>query len=287
MDREMTPFALMPPNGKQRSPFRYPGGKFYARRLILAAMPPHSVYCEPFAGGASVFFCKAKARRSILNDLDGNLIECYETIRDRPEDLIAGLHGFEATKRMHQFFKEMRRPATPLARAVRFFYLNRTSFSGIMNPDHCGFGYDTRYSIPPDRWPGVIRATARKLKGVELSAEDFEGVLDGLPDGAFAFVDPPYFASDQTKIYTHSFSEPDHLRLERVLARHRERIRFLLTYDNCAPVRDLYPWAVQSAKQWTYHMSRTDDQSTGAKAADGHRGTRSEGRELFLANYRI
>jgi DNA adenine methylase len=37
------------------SPFRYPGGKFYARKLILEHITPHNCYIEPFAGGASIF----------------------------------------------------------------------------------------------------------------------------------------------------------------------------------------------------------------------------------------
>ena len=42
------------------SPFRYAGGKFYARNLILEHIPPHSDYIEPFAGGASIFFAKSR-----------------------------------------------------------------------------------------------------------------------------------------------------------------------------------------------------------------------------------
>ncbi len=42
------------------SPFRYPGGKFYARKLILACLPPHEKYCELFAGGHRSFLLKIK-----------------------------------------------------------------------------------------------------------------------------------------------------------------------------------------------------------------------------------
>lgn len=40
------------------SPFRYAGGKFYARRLILEHIPQHNRYIEPFAGGGSIFLRK-------------------------------------------------------------------------------------------------------------------------------------------------------------------------------------------------------------------------------------
>ena len=49
------------------SPFRYAGGKFYARKLILEHIVPHVYYAEPFAGGASIFFAKDKAATNVLN----------------------------------------------------------------------------------------------------------------------------------------------------------------------------------------------------------------------------
>lgn len=73
------------------SPFRYPGGKFYARKLILEHLIPHDCYIEPFAGGASIFFAKEKVARNILNDADPDLINCYLVIRDNVEGLLLRL----------------------------------------------------------------------------------------------------------------------------------------------------------------------------------------------------
>ncbi len=70
------------------SPFRYAGGKFYARNLILEQIPEHSCFIEPFAGGASIFFAKPKAQHNWLNDIDESLINTYLTIRDEPQALI-------------------------------------------------------------------------------------------------------------------------------------------------------------------------------------------------------
>ncbi len=67
------------------SPFRYAGGKFYARKLINEHIPQHTYYIEPFAGGASVFFAKEKVDGNCLNDIDNNLINCLTIIRDYPK----------------------------------------------------------------------------------------------------------------------------------------------------------------------------------------------------------
>ena len=75
-------------NGTINSPFRYAGGKFYARKLILAHMPRHTAYIEPFAGGGSIFFAKPKVDFNQLNDIDRELVNVYLTIRDNPDELI-------------------------------------------------------------------------------------------------------------------------------------------------------------------------------------------------------
>ena len=80
------------------SPFRYPGGKFYARKLILQHVPLHTSYVEPFAGGASIFFAKPKENVNWLNDADEELTNVYFHIRDHVENLISFLDGIPATK---------------------------------------------------------------------------------------------------------------------------------------------------------------------------------------------
>ncbi len=85
------------------SPFRYAGGKFYARKLILEHLKPHSFYIEPFAGGGSIFFAKPKANRNWLNDMDSELVNCYQMIKEYPNELIASLKGEEALKERHVY----------------------------------------------------------------------------------------------------------------------------------------------------------------------------------------
>jgi DNA adenine methylase len=80
------------------SPFRYAGGKFYARKLILAHIPKHSIYIEPFAGGGSIFFAKPKVSLNQLNDIDTELVNVYKTIRDMPNELAAFLKKRGETK---------------------------------------------------------------------------------------------------------------------------------------------------------------------------------------------
>ena len=51
-------------NSNVTLPFRYPGGKYYAMNILEPFWDSveHTEYREPFAGGATVFFTKPKAK---------------------------------------------------------------------------------------------------------------------------------------------------------------------------------------------------------------------------------
>ena len=269
-------------NNGINSPFRYAGGKFYARKLIIEHIPFHKSYIEPFAGGGSIFFAKDVVKSNWLNDIDSDLVNCYKIIRDYPGSLIKALKGEKALKERHTYYKKEFRPTNDLERALRWFYLNRTSYSGIMNMQNCFWGYGDKYSMRPENWPRNILRTSAKLQGVDLSSLDFEEVIENAPDGSFLFIDPPYFNADQDKFYTFSFKREDHFRLNEVLRRNKNRLKFLITYDNVPEVKALYSWTTEiHEKQWNYTINRTDDQKNGSK----HKGSRYKGREIFITNY--
>ncbi len=271
---------------RNHSPFRYPGGKFYARKLILDCIPKHSKYCEPFAGGASIYFAKELADMNVLNDLDKELVNCYMHIRDDVEKLIKLLDGIQATKELHTHYKKEFKPKNDLERAFRWFYLNRTSYCGIMKVDNCYWGYGDKYSMRPENWARHLRTVQERLQGVQITSYDYEELFDRLEKDFFLFIDPPYFNARQDGFYQSHFTKDDHYRLCKALKKHKKKFKFLLTYDNCDEIRQMYDWCESiSDKEWNYAISRTDDQRNGKKLEDGHSGKRYKGQELFIANY--
>jgi len=285
------------------SPFRYAGGKFYARKLILTHIPEHTHYIEPFSGGASIFFAKNKVINNQLNDLDVNLINTLKIIRDNPNGLIEFLKvrfvkdsripkkyvkgvslgsPLPASKELHSFFKHEYKPKNELETAGRWFYLNRTTYSGIMNFQNMYWGYGDKYSMQPKNWPANILRTSSKLQNIQLTSIDFEEVIDNAPDNTLLFIDPPYYSADQDKFYTHSFLLEDHHRLERCLRRNANRLFLFVTYDNIDEVKRLYNWMPEiHDKEWNYCIQRTDDQKNGTSK----KGERYKGKEIFILNY--
>src|SRR5262249_9203356 len=58
---------------------------------IVAHLPPHTCYVEPFGGAAGVLLRKAPARCEVYNDLDGAVVGFFRVLRERPNDLIEAI----------------------------------------------------------------------------------------------------------------------------------------------------------------------------------------------------
>ena len=156
------------PNKAVNSPFRYAGGKFYARKLIAEHLTPHDKYIEVFAGGASVFFYKPKVEFNWLNDFDKDLVRVYEFIRDHPHDLIDWLAGREAKKELHDWYKNHYKPKSELGKAGRWYYLNRVSYSGIMKMQNMFGGMVKNFQCVRRIGQGILFEQVGNCRGQEL-----------------------------------------------------------------------------------------------------------------------
>lgn len=67
---------------------KYPGAKWRLANWIISHMPVHHSYVEPFFGSGAVFFSKSKSNIETVNDLDGDVVNLFQTIRNSPDELI-------------------------------------------------------------------------------------------------------------------------------------------------------------------------------------------------------
>src|SRR5215213_9321604 len=64
-------------------PLKWHGGKAYLASKIVAMMPSHLHYVEPFAGGLSVLLAKdPEGVSEVVNDLNGGLSNFWHVLRD-------------------------------------------------------------------------------------------------------------------------------------------------------------------------------------------------------------
>ena len=66
---------------------KYPGSKWRIAGEIVARIPEHHTYLEPFFGSGAVFFSKEPSRIEMINDLDNNVPNLFRCIRDDPDSL--------------------------------------------------------------------------------------------------------------------------------------------------------------------------------------------------------
>lgn len=64
------------------APFPFFGGKQGLARQIVSLLPPHEVYCEPYAGSCAVLWRKPPSPLEVINDMDGELVHFYKVLRD-------------------------------------------------------------------------------------------------------------------------------------------------------------------------------------------------------------
>lgn len=172
--------------------FRWAGGK---RRLISQIFPlipkQYNHYYEPFCGGAALFF-HLRPRQATLGDKNEELINCYQQVKNRPEEVIAALGKFKNTKT--EYYKARATlPVGLVDRAARLIYLMELSFNGIYRVNSDG-GFNVPYGNKSKKKFNFekIRNVSRALADVKLVCGGFEKTVSGAQPGDLIYFDPPY-----------------------------------------------------------------------------------------------
>ena len=70
------------------------------------------------------------------------------------------------------------------------------------------------------------------------------------------------------------------------IKKYSNQFKFLITYDNCPEIREMYNWCSELLdKEWNHTINRTDDQRNGKKLKDGFKNQRYKGKDVFITNY--
>ena len=221
---------------------RYSGGKYYALKQLSKFWleNKYEAYLEPFFGGGSVFWTKPKAKVNWINDYDKDLIDFLKFIKnnDNLKKLLNRIDKEKTpTKERHLEVKNIDK-SDALMKAFKYFYLNRTSFSGKMNNPHWGFR--PIRSLPIDRWHERLIPCSKKLKNVKITNLSFEEILKNNLNrkDALIYLDPPYFKPPKNSHYKISFEKKDHLKLLSYIK--KMKTKFFLSYDDDPEIKKMY-----------------------------------------------
>lgn len=234
---------------KLRPFIRWPGGKRWlvSRYPGLIPAPVQGTYFEPFLGSAAMF-ASVQPRRSVLGDLNPELIATFAAVRDDPkglEELLTQHHSQH--NESHYYSLRAKLSGTDTEMAARFLYLNRTCFNGIYRVNQNG-----QFNVPIGSRNKVYRseddfaAWSSSLHECELILGDFEDIVKMASPGDLIYADPPYTVRHNLNAfrkYNESlFSWKDQERLARILTKAARRgVRVVVSNANHETVRDLYP----------------------------------------------
>ena len=214
---------------------RYHGGKWLLADWIIGHFPQHRAYVEPYGGAGSVLFQKPPARGEVYNDLDGEVVNVFQVLRDP-----AAAAELERLLRLTpfaraEFVQSYERSDDPVEQARRTI---TRSFMGFGSPSVSGHrtgfranGYRST-TAPADDWanyPREIRAFAARLRGVVIECRPAVEIIRQQDDRETLFYcDPPYPIGTRNrgngynkKDYRHEMTDDDHRQLAEVLRQAR------------------------------------------------------------------
>lgn len=286
----------------QNSPIPYIGGKRAMRDIILWSFPLiYGRYIEVFGGGASVLFAKMKERFEVYNDFNGDLVNMFRCVNERPLALIKALNFLPLHSRQEfsilQNFLNGDEPEYPymqeelqtaneyfnkrdaeeivkilteksqlydVERAAAFYKLIRYSY-GSGGKSFGGQPVNLLSTLE------TLSAAAFRLRETVIENKDFESLIKQYDRyESFFYLDPPYVETEGH--YMVEFPKEDHVRLYDTLKEIKGK--FLLSYNDCEFVKELY-------KDYTI-VEHTRANSLAHRYDSGSRF-----KELLIANYDI
>ena len=221
-----------------RNLFPWIGSKRRLAKEIIARLPAHECYCEPFAGSAAVFFRKPPSGVETWNDVCGDIVNFFRVIqRHLPEFLRMFEYSIVARQ---EFYRQRATPPevlTDIERAARFYYLQKCGFGGRYIGQ--SFGATTekyRSYLQRDKMRQDLTAACARLENVYIENLPWQECLARY-DRAYTlfFMDPPYF---QQTGYGMEFGAEEYTQLAHAMRTMQGKAA--LTINDCDEMRAVF-----------------------------------------------
>ena len=235
-----------------RSLLRYPGSKARLAPLIAATVSINGctehIFAEPLCGGASVSIALLEAGvvgKIAINDADPLVSSLWKCVFSDNVNMLADIIERIPVDLDQWARQKALVPSNILEAAVKCLFLNRTSFSGILNENAGPIGGRSQ-----QRWKLGCRFNKEKIisRMLKISALSARVVcVENKPweifcseireKKVFFYFDPPFYKKAD-RLYRVAFNAAEHLHLHSFLLTCNKP--WLLSYDNVSEVREIY-----------------------------------------------
>lgn len=297
------------------TPLRYAGGKTSAIGLILENLPKlkRKVIVSPFFGGGSFELCVSQMLgiQVIGFDIFPMLTNFWDVLFNNKGAFITELKKLNVTsddftryRHILLSYWEQVKPSDlnyhtrnrlsltqeeqhlldndKILQAVYYFYNMSLSYGPMF------LGWPSSHEINIDKFNNKIKKLENmSFKNLSIQSDDFKNVITRYPD-EFLFLDPPYYLGTDSKMFKGIYPNSnfaihhnnfDHIGLNELLKNHKGG--FLLTYNNCETIRELYKDYKQVFPEWHYTYGQGETR-IGINRTQGNGTNIKESHELFI-----
>ncbi|EOA8958544.1 Dam family site-specific DNA-(adenine-N6)-methyltransferase [Vibrio harveyi] len=192
---------------KQRAFLKWAGGKYGLVEDIQRHLPPARKLVEPFVGAGSVFL-NTDYDHYLLADINPDLINLYNLLKERPEEYISeAKRWFVAENNRKEAYLNIRaefnKTDDMMYRSLAFLYMNRFGFNGLCRYNKKG-GFNVPFgSYKKPYFPEAeLEFFAEKAKKATFVCEGYPETFSRARKGSVVYCDPPYAPLSNTANFT-------------------------------------------------------------------------------------
>ena len=186
------------------------------------------VYVEPFVGGGAILIDilkKYNIKKAYAFDINENLINCYNIIKDKVDNLLLNLKKLEKEylklddENRKEYYYDIRKKYNSInienekeaiEKTTYFIFLNKTCFNGLYRENRKG-----QFNVPIGKYknPTIcdeenLIELSKLIKNVIFIRGDYRESYKYIVENTFIYFGPPYRPINKTSSFT-SYSKED------------------------------------------------------------------------------
>jgi DNA adenine methylase len=255
---------------KINAPFGYFGSKNSIALHLCSNLPPHNCWVEAFCGSASLTLKKKPAPIEVINDIDNEIVNFFEQLRNNHERLCDVIELTPYAEKELLTARQQTKDLSDLERARRFLVQSMMAINGIFGTAKGGFSYSDSYSrndhdARVNRWnnlPERLKLVVSRLKKIRIENKDALHLLGRYVNrpATLVYLDPPYLG-ERTNGYNNDANDEGFHRRLLELSNKANCMIFISGYEN-----NLYNSILTSEDGWEKKSIETSTKDSKGKS---------------------